>query len=88
MNLTQRQISGSKTVSVVKGKVLPGAGDTILRDWWEEQGSEPLVPPSNGNLAYYYDNVGKYIVPAFRVKGKRNTTPTVVTATQCSRLAN
>ena len=41
------------------------------------------MPPSNANLAYYYDNVGKYIVPAFRVKGERNSTPTVVTATQC-----
>ena len=87
-NLTQRQISGSKTVSVVNGKLLPGAGDTVLQDWWEDQGSEELVPPSSGNLAYYYDNVGKYIVPAFRVKGERNTTPTVVTATQCIEMSS
>ena len=83
MNLTQRQISGSKTVAVVNGKVLPGASDSVLRDWWEVQGSQPLETPRNGDIVFGYDNVGKYIVPSFRVKGERNTTPTVVTATQC-----
>ena len=83
MNLTQRQISGSKTVAVVNGKLLPGAGDSVLREWWEIQGAKSLLIPPTGDIVICYDNIGKYIVPSFRVKGERNTTPTVVTATQC-----
>ena len=43
MNLAQKQISGSKNVAVINGKILPGGSDTVLQEWWEVQGSNPLI---------------------------------------------
>ena len=86
MNLIQKQISGSKTVTAVNGKVLPSSGDSALRDWWEQQGSRQLTIPRSVDIAIYFDNVCKYIVKSFRVKAERNDSPMVVTATQCIRL--
>ena len=47
MNLIHKQVSGSKTVSAVNGKVMPGGSDPTLRDWWKLQGADGLsIPPS------------------------------------------
>ena len=86
MNLIQKQVSGSKTVAAVNGKVLPGGSDTTLRDWWNFQGSAVLSMPSSGDIVVYFDNVGKYIVKTYRVKGERNEAPTVVSAVQVIHL--
>ena len=72
MNLIQKQISGSKTVTAVNGKVLPSSGDSALRYWWEQQASRQLTIPRSVDIAIYFDNVGKYIVKSFRVKAERN----------------
>ena len=85
MNLLQ--ISGSKTVTCVNGKLLPGSGDNTMCQWWEMQGSQVLTVPRSIDIAIWYDNVGKYIVKSFRVKAERNDSPTVVTATQCIELS-
>ena len=71
--------SGSKTVTEINSKILPGASDTTYRRWITSQGHEELVSPS-GNLDVYVDNIGKYKVPSFRVRVDNNRTPTVISA--------
>ena len=89
VNLIEKTVSGSKSVTSVNGKLMPGAGDTTMRDWWKTQGTDVLtLPPSKFDLAIWFDNVGKYIVKSYRVKAERNATPTVVTATQSIMLSN
>ena len=83
LNLIEKTVSGSKSVTAINGKLMPGAGDTTLREWWTGQGLQPLsLPRQPCDLEIWFDNVGKYIVKSYRVKGERNPSPTVVTATQ------
>ena len=88
MNLIQRHITGSKMATSVHGKLLPGSEDNSMREWWEHQGSEPLSVFSSADISVWFDNIGKYIEKAFRVKGDRNKTPTVITATQTIELSS
>ena len=60
MNLIHKQVSGSKTVAAVNGRVMPGGSDTTLRDWWNFQGLAELSMPPAGDIVVYFDNVGKY----------------------------
>ena len=57
-NLLQSAISGSKSVSVVNGKLSPGGGYTTFRNWVELQGSKPLSCLA-GTLDIFFDNIGK-----------------------------
>lgn len=83
VNLIEKTVSGSKSVSTINGKLLPGASDTTLREWWTGQGSKPLsLPRQICNLGIWFDNCGKYIVKSYRVRGERNSSPTVITASQ------
>ena len=81
-NIIETITSGSKTVTAVNGKVLPASGDTLVRYWLKEHGSEVLSTPTHGDLEVWYDNIGKYIVKSYRINSEHNLTPTVVTATQ------
>ena len=85
-NLMQTSISGSKTVTVVNGKLLPGASDPIIREWWKTQGQHKLFVSPRADLDIFFDTVGKYIVKSYRVKSEHNHTPTVVTATMSLEL--
>ena len=78
-NLVKTFISGSKTVTAINGKILPGASDTSYRKWVNENGRETNGVPYC-DLDVYVDNIGKYIVKKYRVHSERNNSPTVVTA--------
>ena len=78
-NLVEIFISGSKTVTAINGKILPGASDTSYRKWVNENGREKNGVPYC-DLDVYVDNIGKYIVKKYRVHSERNNSPTVVTA--------
>ena len=61
-NLIQTTVSGSKLVTQVNSKILPASGDTLLRSWLKDNGMHELDIPKEGNLAVWYDNIGKYII--------------------------
>ena len=58
MNLVQAFLSGSKIVSVVIGKAIPGASYSTYKGWIAARGETP----SKEDLTTYFDNMGKYIV--------------------------
>ena len=51
-NLVQSYASGSKTVSVVNGKITPGGSYATLNEWMRSMGSTPLDSP-NGDIDIY-----------------------------------
>ena len=78
-NLAETFISGSKTVTAIIGKILPGASDTNYRKWVNENGREKNRVPYC-DLDVYVDNTDKYIVKKYRAHSERNNSPTAVTA--------
>ena len=78
-NLIQTLTSGSKTVTEINAKISPGGSDPTYRSWLKVLGGEKLRTPS-GDMDFYIDNIGKYIVKSYRVKSTRNKSPNVITA--------
>ena len=82
-NLIQTTLSGSKTVTQVNGKLLPGSGDTLIRTWLKSHGSLQLNTPSHGNIAVWFHNISKYILKSYRVNSCQNNSPTVYCCPKC-----
>ena len=80
LNLLQSFVSGSKTVSVLNGKVNPGASYASYKKWIAMQGAQELIPPEN-DVVTYFDNVGKYITKSYRVSSQKTARADIVTAT-------
>ena len=79
-NLVQSCISGSKTVSVVNGKISPGGGYSTFQNWVDLQGSK-VIECMPGTLDIYFDNIGKYIVKNWRVNSSKSKTADIITTT-------
>ena len=80
-NLVQSFISGSKTVSLINGKISPSASYTTYKNWLVEKGSKPLVCPTNQDTITFFDNIGKYIVKSYRVLSEKLPSADIITAT-------
>ena len=78
-NLIQTTTSGSKTVTEVNAKILPGGSDTTYRTWLQLHGIDQLGTP-DGDIDVYFDNIGKYIEKSYRVSADQKRTPTVISA--------
>ena len=78
LNLIQTFISGSKTVTTLNGKLLPGGSDTTYRLWLTTN-AEPIEYPT-GDSDIFIDNCGHYIVKSYRVSSVKNPKPNVITA--------
>ena len=79
-NLVQSFIAGSKTVSVINGKVSPSASYTSYKNWMANKGSKPLPSPINDSITFF-DNIGKYIAKSCRVSSEKNPSADIITAT-------
>ena len=66
INLVQSFVSGSKTVSVLNGKVTPSCGYELYKNKLELKGSYKLVCPKN-DVITFFDNIGKYVIKNYRV---------------------
>ena len=77
-NLVQSCISGSKSVSVVNGKITPGGGYTTYRNWIQLQG-EKMLTCMKGTLDIFFDNIGKYIIKSYRVSSDSSARADVIT---------
>ena len=71
-NLIQSCTSGSKTVSVLNGKVTPSGSYTNVNEWLKEWGAKALECPEE-DLDTYFDNIGRYIIQNYRVSTDKNT---------------
>ena len=69
-NLVQSYTSGSKTVSVINGKITPGESYTTLNEWMRRVGVDPLESPG-GDIDIFFGNIGRYIVKACCEKSTR-----------------
>ena len=69
-NLIQSLVSGSKTLTRIKGKVIASGSYPNIQSWLEGQGKEPLETPS-GDIISFFDNIGKYIIKNYRVLSKK-----------------
>ena len=79
-NILQCFTSGSKTVSVLNGKVSPSCGYTSYKNWLCERGAEKNECP-NKDVVTFFDNIGRYIVKSYRVLSARVPTADIITAT-------
>lgn len=79
-NLIQSFISGSKTVSVLNGKLSSGGSYYTYNCWMKEIGSKPLKCP-NGDLDTYIDNIGKYLVKTYQVMKYNSLAADIITTT-------
>ena len=65
-NLSQSLISGSKTETIVNGKLHPSGSYPVTQRWLEEQRSDPLDSPC-GDLIIFFDNIRKYVIDNYQV---------------------
>ena len=79
-NLIQTFISGSKTVSLLNGKLSPGGSSTTYYNWLNNTGSEPITCP-NGDLDTYFDNIGRYVVKNYQVSKNKSAAADIITTT-------
>ena len=80
LNLMQSFVSGSKTVSSLNGKISPSGGYTTYKKWLEEKGNQMLTSPDE-DVVTYFDNIGKYVIKAYRVATKKNSQADIITTT-------
>ena len=74
-------VSGSKTIFVLNGKVLPGAGYMTQRKWFETQGQEKLKCTVKEDVVTYFDNIRKYIKKQYHVSYQKMSKSDVITLT-------
>ena len=81
LNLLENYVSGSKTISVLNGKVLPGVGYMTQRKWFETQGQEKLKCIVKEDVVTYFDNIRKYIKKQYHVSYQKMSKSDVITLT-------
>ena len=80
-NLMQSSISGSKTVSVVNGKFSPAGSYTTYNNWITEIAAQHMLKQLKlRDLDYFLDNLGRYLVPSYRISIFKNNSANIVTS--------
>lgn len=77
-NLIQSYTAGSKTVSVVNGKVTPGGSYTSVHNWMNLIGEKALTCPE-GTIDTFFDNIGRYAIKNYRIKSSKSTASNIFT---------
>lgn len=69
---------GSKTVSMLNGKVSPSCGYTSYKNLLAFQGADELKTPT-GDIITGFDNLGKYVNKKYLVNSLRSPTADIIT---------
>ena len=77
-SMVQFYTSGSKTVSVLNGKLSPGGSYFTISEWMAKQGKDPLCAPP-GDVETLFDNAGRYHLKTYRVSAADYKKSTIFT---------